>query len=75
MKYNNSRLAQWTKALDLMQEVVGSNHGLARFFYNCFYKNRLQIPVQRKGKPLCRLQGNPVWNTGKPCWDYRETPV
>ena len=69
-------LAQWTKASDLMQEVVGSNPRLDKFFlYIFFYKNRLQIPVQRKGKPLCRLQGTPVWNTGKPCWDYRETPV
>ena len=55
-----------------MQEVVGSNPRLGRIF---FYKNRLQIPVQRTGKPLYRLQGNPVGITGNPCTDFREALV
>ena len=54
-----------------MQEVVGSNPGLGKIF---FYKNRLQIPVQRTGNPLYRLQGNPCSDyIETPCRDYRES--
>ena len=65
-------MAEWSRASDLMQEVVGSNPGLGKIF---FYKNRLQIPVQRTGNPLYRLQRNPVGITGNLCKDFRGTLV
>ena len=58
-----------------MQEVVDSNPRLGKIFFKFFYKNRLQIPVQRTGKPPYGLQRNPVGITGNPCKDFREILV
>ena len=54
-----------------MQVVVGSNPGLANFFF----KNRLEIPVQRTGKPLYRLQGNPCRDYKKSMYRVRGNPL
>ena len=77
-----------TKALDLMQGVVGSNPGLDKFFFHIFFtKTDCKSLYIEKGNPcadyretLFGLQGNHVGITGKPlfrlqgnpCWDYRE---
>ena len=70
-------MAEWSRASDLMQEVVGSNPGLGKFFftktdYKSLYREQgtpctdyRETPVQITVKP-------PVGITGNPCTDYRE---
>ena len=71
-----SRLAEWSKASVSHARSWGfESRSRQNFFFTFFFKNRLQIPVQRTGKPLYRLQGNPLGITGKLCADYRETLV
>ena len=83
MNYNNSRLAQWAKALDLMQEVVGSNPRRDKFFLNIFFtKTDCKSLYREKGNPcadyreaLFGIQGNHVGITGKPLLGLQANPV
>ena len=75
-------MARWTKALDLMQEVVGSNPGLDKFFYIFLQKQianpcteKRETPVQITGKPCLEYRETMLELQGNPCLDYRETPV
>ena len=76
-------MAQWTKALELMQEVVGSNPGLDKFFYIFFLQKQIanpcsekrETPVQITGKPCLKYRETMLGLQGNPCLDYRETPV
>ena len=71
-------MAEWSRASDLMQEVVGSNPRLGKIFftktdYKSLYREQgtpctdyRETPVQITVKP-------PVGITGNPCRDYRES--
>ena len=69
-----------TKALDLMQGVVGSNPGLDKFFFHIFFtKTDCKSLYIEKGNPcadyretLFGLQGNHVGITGKPLFRLQE---
>ena len=76
-------MAQWTKALDLMQEAVGSNPGLNKFILHFFLQKQIanpciekrETPVQITGKPCLEYRETMLGLQGNPCLDYRETPV
>ena len=61
-----SRLAEWSKASVLMQEVVGSNPGLDKFFLIFFLQKQIANPCSENRE-------TPVQITGNPCLDYRKT--
>ena len=72
-------MAEWSRASDLMQEVVGSNPGLGNFF---FLQKQITNPCTENREYLYRLKGNPFRDyreylyglQGNPCKYYRETP-
>ena len=76
-------MAQWTKALELMQEVMGSNPGLDKFFYIFFLQKQIanpcsekrETPVQITGKPCLKYRETMLGLQGNPCLDYRDFAV